>query len=126
MKKTFLFLFLFASVLSFNKINADGNRAYKLDSFQISKFDLDRNLKLIWFCHTMNQNKTAINMCNELINDKEVTNVHKVHYLVSRANFYLFEENQEGYNKDVALLKELFYSDAQCAEEMFHCYEISF
>jgi hypothetical protein len=87
--------------------------------------EAEKNLKTAFEISKKNFDK-SIDVCTIWIEDPKCLLTDKVHYLVCRANFYLFNNSLDGYDKDFSILKELCLKYPECALELYTCYEIYF
>lgn len=74
---------------------------------------VDRNLAIVWSLYEQNKIEKAILLCSVQIDDPEIDDVERVHYLVARSIFFL-PSDHEAYRRDFNRLQELSQKDEKC------------
>ena len=78
-------------------------------------------LKLLYYKHRWEE---AVDELSDLIEDDEIPNIEKIHYIWTRANIYstLFKD-AKNYLKDIRLLRVIMKYDEECARAMWEYYQ---
>lgn len=87
--------------------------------------EVEINLKCIYNLFDQNEWDLAIEELTSLIEDENVTNIDRVHYLWRRAHVFGMFHDYNNYTNDINLIRKIIKNDDKCKEEVFKYYEFS-